>query len=42
MKTGYFSDLMGSGGQTIFVRKKSQDYAVAQNPLYVFDEESGF
>lgn len=42
VKTGYFSDLMGSGGQTIFVRKKSQDYAVAQNPLYVFDEESGF
>ena len=41
-RTGYFSDLMGSSGKSIYVRKKSQDYALGESPLYVFESSSGF
>ena len=36
-RSGYFSDLLGSSGKSIYVRKKSQDYALGVNPLYVYD-----
>lgn len=42
IQSGYFSDLLGSSGQSIYIRKKSQDYALGASPLYVFDEETGF
>ena len=42
VKTGYFSDMMGSSGQSIYVRKKSQDYALGNAPLYKFNSENGF
>ncbi len=39
---GYFTDLMGNSGKSIYVRKKSQDYNLGVSPLYVFDPEAGF
>ena len=39
---GYFSDLMGNSGKSIYVRKKSQDYALGESPMYVFESSSGF
>ena len=41
--SGYFSDLAASGGKSIYVRKKSQDYALGISPMYVFESTtSGF
>lgn len=42
LKTGYYTDLLGNDGQSIYVRKKSQDYALGESALYLFDEENGF
>lgn len=42
VQTGYFTDLMGTGGQSVYVRKKSQDYTLNAQPLYVYQQESGF
>lgn len=36
-RSGYFTDLMASSGKSIYVRKKSQDYALGMTPMYVFD-----
>ena len=41
-RSGYFTDLMGSSGKSIFVRKKSQDYGLGATPMYVFDSSTGF
>lgn len=41
-RSGYFSDLMGTSGKSIYVRKKSQDYAFSMSPMYVFDSSTGF
>lgn len=42
VKTGYYSDNMGTSGMSIYVRKKSQDYALETSPLYNFTTENGF
>ena len=42
VQSGYFTDLLGTSGQSIYVRKKSQDYAVVQPALYAFDDDNGF
>ncbi|MDO5446365.1 MAG: RagB/SusD family nutrient uptake outer membrane protein [Prevotellaceae bacterium] len=42
VKSGFFSDLMGSSGKSIFVRKKSQDYGIETNALYNFSNDDGF
>lgn len=42
VQSGYFTDLMGSKGQTVYVRKKSQDYGLGLSPLYVFQNDGGF
>lgn len=42
IKTGFFSDLMGSSGQSIYIRKKSQDFTLSTSPLYVYNDENGF
>ena len=42
-KGGYFSDLAASSGKSIYVRKKTQDYALGLSPMYVFEPTtSGF
>ena len=41
-RSGYFSDLMAGSGKSIYVRKKSQDYALGISPMYVFDSSTGF
>ena len=41
-RTGYFTDLLGSSGKSVYVRKKSQDYALGMSPLYVYDSSQGF
>lgn len=41
-QTGYFTDLLGTKGQTIYVRKKSQDYALGERPLYNFTSDNAF
>lgn len=41
-RNGYFTDLMAGSGRSIYVRKKSQDYALGVSPMYVFDSEQGF
>ncbi len=41
-KGGFFTDLLGSSGKSVYVRKKSQDYALGVSPLYVFESSSGF
>lgn len=42
LQSGYFTDLLGSSGKTIYIRKKSQDYALGLSPLYVFTNDEGF
>ena len=42
VKTGYFSDMMGTSGQSIYIRKKSQDYALSKSYLYNYDNDSYF
>ena len=37
VRSGYFTDMLGSNGKSIYVRKKSQDYGLGMTPLYVFD-----
>lgn len=45
-QSGYFTDLLGSNGSTVYVRKKSQDFALNSetrtNPLYIFQSTTGF
>ena len=41
-RSGFFSDLAGTSGHSLYVRKKSQDYALGMTPMYVFDSSSGF
>ena len=42
-KGGYFSDLAAGSGKSIYVRKKTQDYALGLSPMYVFEPTtSGF
>lgn len=41
-RAGFFSDLMGNAGRSIYVRKKSQDYGLGITPMYVFDSSTGF
>lgn len=41
-QSGYFTDLLGSNGNTVYVRKKSQDANLGESPLYVFQEDGGF
>lgn len=36
-RSGYFSDLLGTSGKSIYVRKKSQDYSLGLSPMYVFE-----
>ena len=38
--SGYFSDLSAGSGKSIYVRKKSQDYALGMTPMYVFESNS--
>ena len=41
-RAGYFTDKMGTSGKSIYVRKKSQDLALGESPLYVFESSQGF
>ncbi len=41
-QTGYFTDLLGTKGQTIYIRKKSQDYGLGERPLYNFSSDNAF
>jgi len=42
LKSGYFTDLLGDGGQSIYVRKKSQDASLGTSALYNFQTDGGF
>lgn len=42
IQSGYFTDLLGSSGSSVYVRKKSQDYSFGMRPLYVFQNDGGF
>ena len=35
--SGYFSDMAAGSGKSIYVRKKSQDYALGMTPMYVYE-----
>ena len=39
-KTGYYADSLGTSGRSIYVRKKSQDYALGLTPMYVYDNST--
>ncbi|MBR1547358.1 MAG: RagB/SusD family nutrient uptake outer membrane protein [Prevotella sp.] len=39
-RSGYYSDLMAGSGNSIYVRKKSQDYALGMTPMYVYEPTS--
>ena len=41
-QSGYFTDLMGTSGRSIYVRKKSQDFSLGERALYNYDSEHGF
>lgn len=41
-QSGYFTDLLGSSGSSIYVRKKSQDLTLNYSVLYVFQDADGF
>ena len=41
-KTGFFTDKLENKGKSIYVRKKSQDLALGESPLYVFESSQGF
>ncbi len=36
-QSGYYGDLLQSGGLSVYVRKKSQDYGLGVTPMYVFE-----
>lgn len=42
VQSGFFTDLMGSKGKTVYVRKKSQDAALGEKALYQFQNDGGF
>ncbi|MFT3753126.1 MAG: RagB/SusD family nutrient uptake outer membrane protein [Paludibacter sp.] len=42
IQTGYFTDLLGTKGSSVYVRKKSQDYDLNSTPLYIFQNDGGF
>ena len=39
---GWFTDKLGNGGRSIYVRKKSQDYGLGVTPLYVYNPNCNF
>jgi hypothetical protein len=39
---GYYTDYLGTGGKTVYIRKKSQDYALGNPSLYIFQNDGGF
>ena len=41
-RNGYYSDLLAGSGESIYVRKKSQDFGLGMTPMYVFDSSQGF
>ncbi len=41
-KGGFFTDYMGNGGKTVFVRKKSQDAGLGKAAMYTFQNDGGF
>ena len=41
-KAGFYTDKMGEDGQSLYVRKKSQDKTLGQSTLYNFTTENGF
>jgi len=42
VQKGYFTDLMGSSGKSVYVRKKSQDAGLGEKALYQFQNDGGF
>lgn len=42
VKSGCYTDKLGTGGHSVYVRKKSQDYSLGMSPLYNFNSENGF
>jgi len=41
-QAGYFTDLMGNNGKTVYIRKKSQDAALGNPALYIYETDGGF
>lgn len=42
MKSGHFTDQLGNGGKTVYIRKKSQDAGLGETALYNFENDGGF
>lgn len=42
IKAGYFTDFLGNSGQSVYVRKKSQDYALGERTMINWNSEDGF
>ena len=40
VRMGYYTDLLGTSGKSVYVRKKSQDYGLGMPAMYVFDSSS--
>lgn len=41
-QSGYFTDLLGSSGKGLYVKKKSQDLLLGEKALYNFQNDGGF
>ena len=41
-QSGYFTDVLGNSGKTVYIRKKSQDAGLGNTALYVFQDDGGF
>ncbi len=42
IKTGYYTDKLGNSGQTVYIRKKSQDYALGEKSLINWNTDDAF
>ena len=42
IRSGYFTDFLGTKGQSIYVRKKSQDYSLGERSLINWNSEDAF
>ena len=41
-RRAYYTDLLGTAGQTVYIRKKSQDLSLGDHALYLFNSEDAF
>ncbi len=39
---GRYADFLGNDSQSMYIRKRSQDYSINSNPLYEYDKDSKF